>query len=511
MFRILRAIKAHLAAVARTLDPDTLSVDQAAQAIQLLAAIEKAAAGLRLLLARRVDNASLFGQTGERSAAEWLAKQTGQSTRDAEEDLACSKRLRELPDAQDAVRNGELSSDQAKAVADCAAADPSPEQHLPDPARQGSLAELSRQSKSRKAAPLGDDEPRRKAAHRNRSFRSGTSATGEGWGRFTGPAEFVVRLQAQLKPYLDAEFARARAEGRRERADAYAYDALAALLGLADTPAASGAAPTSDATTNPGESGGAAPAAPSSASDSDSDSDSPSPAPATTPAGPAGEAGEVAAPGDGGGPRAGGEPGSPSPSPSSSSPDAPGPGGAPNPAPSPTARAGRAPQVRLILRADVSALRRGATRPGELCDVAGLGPIPVADLLEFLPQAAIDLVVTNGVDAFNVTHLGRRASARQQVVLDLLNIGCSRRGCNATTHLQVDHRVDWAKIKVTELANLDWLCPHDHRLKTYDGWQLEPGTGKRALLPPGKQWWHDDDVAGTGSRPPGDPPESHAA
>ena len=34
MFRILRVIKAHLAAVARTLDPDTLTVDQAAQAIQ---------------------------------------------------------------------------------------------------------------------------------------------------------------------------------------------------------------------------------------------------------------------------------------------------------------------------------------------------------------------------------------------------------------------------------------------------------------------------------------------
>ncbi|MBL8775978.1 MAG: HNH endonuclease [Acidimicrobiales bacterium] len=465
MFRILRAIKAHLAAVARTLDPDTLTVDQAARAIELLAAIEKAAAGLRLLLARRVDNASLFGQSGERSAAEWLAKQTGQSTRDAEADLACSKRLRELPDAQDAVRNGELSSDQAKAVADGAAADPSAEQELLDTARQGSLGELSRQSKSRKAAALGDDEARRKAAHRNRSFRTGTSATGEGWGRFTGPAEFVVRLQAHLKPYLDAEFARARAEGRRERADAYAYDALAALLGLADTPAASegagdAAAPEPDPPINPNGTGGAAPSAPSAPS-------APTPAPA------------------------------PSPAASGQKP----------------AKAGRPPQVRLILRADISAVRRGATQPGELCDVAGLGPIPVADLLEFLPQAAIDLVVTNGVDAFNVTHFGRQASARQQVVLDLLNIGCSRRGCNATAHLQVDHRVDWAKIKVTELANLDWLCPHDHRLKTYDGWQLEPGTGKRALLPPAEQWWQPDRDGGVpeGSGPPGDPPESHAA
>lgn len=492
MFRILRAIKAHLAAVARTLDPDTLTVDQAAQAIQLLAAIEKAAAGLRLLLARRVDNASLFGQTGERSAAEWLAKQTGQSTRDAEEDLACSKRLRELPDAQDAVRNGELSSDQAKAVADGAVADPAAERDLLDTARQGSLGELSRQSKSRKAAALGDDDARRKAAHRNRSFRSGTSATGEGWGRFTGPAEFVVRLQAHLKPYLDAEFARARAEGRRERADAYAYDALAALLGLADSPAAGAGdapEPTSDASTKPGERAGA-----------------PSDPSHTRPAAPT--PGSAAGGGDVGGPSTGGNPGSPD----SGSPVVPGPGGAPPPAPDhKPAKAGRSPQVRLILRADVSAVRRGATEPGELCDVAGLGPIPVADLLEFLPQAAIDLVVTNGVDAFNVTHLGRRASARQQVVLDLLNIGCTRHGCNATTHLQVDHRVDWAKIKVTELANLDWLCAHDHRLKTHDGWQLEPGTGKRPMLPPAEQWWHDDEGVTGDIGPPDGPPRSHAA
>lgn len=112
------------------------------------------------------------------------------------------------------------------------------------------------------------------------------------------------------------------------------------------------------------------------------------------------------------------------------------------------------------------------------------------------------------MDVFNVTHLGRRATARQQVVLDLLDIGCTRRGCTATTHLQVDHRIDWAKVKVTELVNLDWLCAHCHRLKTYDGWQLEPGTGKRAMLPPGEQWWRD---YGSGGPSPGTDPSGQRA
>lgn len=444
MFRVLRAVRAQLRGLARTLDPDRLTVEDAARAIGELAAIERSAAGMRLLLARRVDNASLFGQSGDRSAAEWLAKQTGQSTRDAQDELACSRRLKELPGAQDAVRNGELSPDQAKAVADGAAADPDAEDDLLDTARRGSLGELERKAKARKAAALGDDEARRRAAHKKRGFAMGTNAQGEGWGRFNGPADFVVRLKARLKPWLDAEFARARDEGRPERPDAYAYDALRQMLGLADDDAARPAVAHRDAPTDPLGPG--------------ADDD----------------------------------------------PNRPGTGEDPPP----PAPAGRGTDVRLILRVDVTAIRRGHTQAGELCDVAGLGPIPLADLRRFLPQAAIDIVVTNGVDAFNVTHLGRRTTARQQTVLDLLNIGCTRLGCNATEHLQVDHRIDWAHIHVTELANLDWLCPHDHRLKTHHGWQLEPGTGTRRLLPPDQQWWTSDHH---GPDPPGDPPTRHAA
>ena len=30
----------------------------------------------------------------------------------------------------------------------------------------------------------------------------------------------------------------------------------------------------------------------------------------------------------------------------------------------------------------------------------------------------------------------------------------------------------------------DLLCDHDHHLKTYYGWALVEGTGKRAMVPP---------------------------
>lgn len=429
--RILRAIQAHLAALAKDFDPDRFTVAQAADAITLLSAIEKAAAGLRLLLARRIDNESLWGEGGERSAADWLAKQTGQSTRDAARDLECSRRLKELPSAQNAVRNGELSPDQAKAVTDGAAADPSAEDELLDTAKRSSLSELTRKAKARKAAALGDDEARHRAAQDNRSLKLGTSDSGEGWGSFHGPTHHAAQLSALLKPHLEQVFAKARREGRRERFDANYYDALMALLGIVDL--------------NVDE---AEPAAPS-------------------------DRGSGTAPDHNG--------------------------------PAPRARV----NVQLILRADAAALRRGHTLPGEMCDIAGVGPVPVAALRELLPDAAIALVIQDGVDAVNVTNISRRANVIQQIVLHLLNIGCTRSGCSATEHLQVDHRDDWHRVQVTELTNLDWLCPHDHRLKTHQGWLLEPGTGKRAMYPPGQQWWLTSEP--TATTPPGDPPDTHAA
>jgi hypothetical protein len=74
------------------------------------------------------------------------------------------------------------------------------------------------------------------------------------------------------------------------------------------------------------------------------------------------------------------------------------------------------PPVRILVRVDAAALRRGHTVAGEICEIDGLGPVSIDDLRRLLPQAGIDVIITNGVDVFNVTHFGRRANARQQIV-----------------------------------------------------------------------------------------------
>ena len=50
--------------------------------------------------------------------------------------------------------------------------------------------------------------------------------------------------------------------------------------------------------------------------------------------------------------------------------------------------------------------------------------------------------------------------------------------------MEFDHRTDWARVKVTELANLDLLCDHHHDLKTLEKWALVAGTGRRPMVPP---------------------------
>jgi hypothetical protein len=65
--------------------------------------------------------------------------------------------------------------------------------------------------------------------------------------------------------------------------------------------------------------------------------------------------------------------------------------------------------------------------------------------------------------------------------------------------VQIDHREPWADTHHTILGQLDPLCPHDHRLKTYEGWSLVEGTGKRAFVPPTDPRHPNNASGGTGS------------
>jgi hypothetical protein len=143
----------------------------------------------------------------------------------------------------------------------------------------------------------------------------------------------------------------------------------------------------------------------------------------------------------------------------------------------------RCPSYLSILRLDYQALLRGYVEGDELCEIAGLGPVPVSTALDLLGESVLKLVLTKGDDVANVTHLGRAPTVAQRIALLWQSPCCSVEGCTRT-RLEIDHRDPWAKTKHTKLGELDGYCSFHHWLKHHEGWGLVEGTGKRPMVPP---------------------------
>lgn len=67
-------------------------------------------------------------------------------------------------------------------------------------------------------------------------------------------------------------------------------------------------------------------------------------------------------------------------------------------------RLGRA-DAKIIVRIDHSAFVRH-TEPGETCEIAGIGPVPVSVVEEWMDDAFIAAILTEGEDVTKVVHLG---------------------------------------------------------------------------------------------------------
>jgi len=100
-----------------------------------------------------------------------------------------------------------------------------------------------------------------------------------------------------------------------------------------------------------------------------------------------------------------------------------------------------------------------------------------------LGDAILKLVITKGVDVANVVHLGRGATAAQRIALLWSKPKCANIACSSR-FVDLDHRDPWATTHHTVLDEMDPLCKHDHYLKTYCGWLLVEGTGRREFVPP---------------------------
>jgi hypothetical protein len=167
--------------------------------------------------------------------------------------------------------------------------------------------------------------------------------------------------------------------------------------------------------------------------------------------------------------------------------------------------------AKVIVRADLTALDRGHTDSGELCEIAGHGPVPVADVWEMIDGGAfIAAILTDGTDIVALRHLGRRPKVLQRTVLEWETAGtCAVEGCANGARVEIDHVDSWADTHVTDIDPLAGICVHCHRKKTHEGFTLGPRltNGTRRLLPPGRDTDLgpiDRESARAQSRDPGD-------
>jgi len=131
------------------------------------------------------------------------------------------------------------------------------------------------------------------------------------------------------------------------------------------------------------------------------------------------------------------------------------------------------PNAVINIRVDIGALKRGRTENGEICEIAGVGPIPVATATEYLGEAFLKLLVVDGVDIKTVAHMGRHIPAPLRTAVEERDRVCQVPTCDMTLGLEIDHIVPFVEGGPASLENLVRLCKRHHQQKTHDGYRLE--------------------------------------
>ncbi len=152
---------------------------------------------------------------------------------------------------------------------------------------------------------------------------------------------------------------------------------------------------------------------------------------------------------------------------------------------------GRRAPATLVMRVDHSSFTRGGTEPGEICEIVGVGPIPVSVARRLSHDVILKALIIDGTDVRAVSHVGRRIPARVRTALEELQPECVIAGCHVDRHLEIDHNDPVEAGGVTAIWNLNRVCHHHHRVKTAGDLRIVGEGSKRVLVP--------------GPRPPPDP------
>ncbi len=127
------------------------------------------------------------------------------------------------------------------------------------------------------------------------------------------------------------------------------------------------------------------------------------------------------------------------------------------------AGSGRPKHVARV-RVDLPALLRGHAEPGEMCEIPGVGPVPVSHAREVLAHGLLQLVITDGVDVQTVVSTTRHVPTPLKIAIAERDQTCRVRGCDCDHHLHRHHLERFADGGLTAYKILGNLCVRHHHL-----------------------------------------------
>ena len=143
------------------------------------------------------------------------------------------------------------------------------------------------------------------------------------------------------------------------------------------------------------------------------------------------------------------------------------------------------PKRMVIVHVAYEAIMRGVLVDGEVCEIRGIGPVPLEVARRMAADSILRILVTKGGQPMGVTPGKRTVPRALRILLEARDKTCAVVGCDVTMGLQVEHRKDFALLGPTDLENCALLCSRHHDMKTYLGYRLvSAGDSKWFLLPP---------------------------
>ena len=142
----------------------------------------------------------------------------------------------------------------------------------------------------------------------------------------------------------------------------------------------------------------------------------------------------------------------------------------------------RAPAT-VLVRVDGPALARNAAESGEICEIVGVGPIPVPVARKLMGDAILKALVHDATDVLAVSHAGRTNPTRMRTALEELFPECCIEGCHVNRHLEIDHNTPISEGGPTALWNLTRPCHFHHDYKHAHNLRIEGEGTNRQFVP----------------------------